>query len=363
MKIYSYLNIDLSDQTKISKSKTEFLHELCDTYDLYNLISESTYMTRTSESMIDLILTNCSRSLMHSKAIESGLIDFHKMTTTMRCTYTRQEPVKITYRDYTNFNQEKFISEFRAKKLKFKGYTLSTNTVYNNLTETLKEMLSAHATIKRRLIGGNQAPFMNKKLSRAIMTRTQLRNKYSKIKSTFDWITWKNQRNLCVKHRRQAIKDHYKLKCKNGTMNSKQFWKMLKPFISNKGNTDHNDIILIEEGKQNRDRKGVAEKLNNFFTDIIHITTGKTIISLEEGNHEQAILNIIAKYDNHISINNIGKRNIKTTFSFRMATTSDTDELISEINANKPMGTDLISPKILTKLKLNGFRGVLSRSS
>ena len=45
----------------------------------------------------------------------------------------------------------------------------------------------------------------------------------------------------------------------------------------------------------------------------------------------QAILNIIAKYDNHISINNIGKRNIKTTFSFRMATASDVAKLISEI--------------------------------
>ena len=111
-------------------------------------------------------------------------------------------------------------------------------------------------------------------------------------------------------------------------MNSKQFWKMVKPFISNKGNTDHNDIILLEEGKQIRDRKRVAEKLNNFFTDIIHITTGKTVIPLEEGNHEQAILNIIAKYNNHISINNIGKRNIKTTFSFRMATTSEIDQLI-----------------------------------
>ena len=52
-------------------------------------------------------------------------------------------------------------------------------------------------------------------------------------------------------------------------MNSKQFWKIVKPFISNKGNTDHNDIILIEEGKQIRDIKEVAEKLNNFFTDII----------------------------------------------------------------------------------------------
>ena len=77
--------------------------------------------------------------------------------------YTRQEPVKITYKDYAKFNKEKFISEFREKKLKFKGHTLSTNAAYSNLIETLREMLSVHAPSKQRLIRGNQAPFMNNK--------------------------------------------------------------------------------------------------------------------------------------------------------------------------------------------------------
>ena len=144
------------------------------------------------------------------------------------------------------------MSEFRAKKLKFKVNTLSTNTAYNNLIETLRGMLSVHAPIKQRLVHENQAPFMNKKLSGAIMRRSQLRNKYNKTRSTFDWTTWKNQRNLCIKLKQQAIKDHFRLKCENGTMNSMQFWKMEKPFISNRGNTDHNDIILIEEGEQIR---------------------------------------------------------------------------------------------------------------
>ena len=34
-----------------------------------------------------------------------------------------------------------------------------------------------------------------------------------------------------------------------------------------------------------------------------------------------------------------------------MATTGDVDELISEVYTNKPMGTDLTPPKILTILK------------
>ena len=183
------MNIDLSDQTKIPKSKKEFLHELCDASDLHNLISEPTCITKTRESMIDLILTNCSRSFMHSKAIESGLSDFHKMTvTTMKCIYTRQEPVKITYRDYTEFNTEKFIKDFESQSHNLQKDNLDqlTSTAYNNLITTLKNILAVHAPIKHGLIRGHQAPFINKNLSRAVTHRSKLRNKYNKSKSTFD---------------------------------------------------------------------------------------------------------------------------------------------------------------------------------
>ena len=164
-----------------------------------------------------------------------------------------------------------------------------------------------YAPIKHRLIRGNQAPFISKDLSRAIMHRSKLRNKYSKRKSTFDWIAWKNQRNIYVKLRRQAIREHFKLKCKNGPMNTKHFWKVVKAFSSNKTNADHNDIILIDDSKQIRGRQQVPEKLNEFFTDIIFIFTGKQVIPLQETNHEEGILDIITKYENHTSISNIKK--------------------------------------------------------
>ena len=229
---------------------------------------------------------------MHSKTIESWLSDFHKMTiTTMKCTYTRQKPVKITYRDYTKFNKGKFTKDFACQSHNMQKDNLDTNTAYNSLIITLKNTLAVHAPIKHRLIRGNQAPFINKTLSRAITHRSKLRNKYNRSKSTFDWIARKSQRNLCVKLIRRAIGEHFKLKCKNGPMNTKQFWKMVKPFISNKTNTDHNDIILIEDSEQIRDRQKVAEKLNEFFTDIIFISTGKQVI--QETNHEEAIMDIM----------------------------------------------------------------------
>ena len=106
------INIDTTEAEQ-AKLTNRLLKELCITYDLSNLVTESTCITYTHESSIDVILTNRKQSFMLSKAVETGLSDFHKMVTTfMRNTYSRQEPIKIFYRNYGNFDKTKFIEDF-----------------------------------------------------------------------------------------------------------------------------------------------------------------------------------------------------------------------------------------------------------
>ena len=47
-------------------------------------------------------------------------------------------------------------------------------------------------------------------------------------------------------------------KCQPGIMSNKNFWKTVKPFISNKTNRNESDIILIENNKVIKDRKNAA---------------------------------------------------------------------------------------------------------
>ena len=93
------------------------IKELCIPYELHNLVTESTCFTHTHESAIDVILTNCKYNFMHSKASDTGLSDFHKMVCTfMRNTYSRQEPIKIIYRDYEGFNQTKLSKDYKKSR-------------------------------------------------------------------------------------------------------------------------------------------------------------------------------------------------------------------------------------------------------
>ena len=53
------------------------------------------------------------------------------------------------------------------------------------------------APIKQKHIRGNQPPFMNKDIHKAIMTRTRLRNRFLKEPTEMNRLAYKKQRNYC----------------------------------------------------------------------------------------------------------------------------------------------------------------------
>ena len=60
-------------------------------------------------------------------------------------------------------------------------------------------MLDRHVPIKKKLIRANHAPFMTKALRKAIMRRSELRNKYLKKKTPESLRSYKKQKNFCSK--------------------------------------------------------------------------------------------------------------------------------------------------------------------
>ena len=74
------------------------------------------------------------------------------------------------------------------------GKNISYNAFQNLLLHTLDKM----APIKQKHIRGNQSPFMNKNIHKAMMTRRKLRNRILKEPTPMNRIAYKKQRNYCV---------------------------------------------------------------------------------------------------------------------------------------------------------------------
>ena len=64
-------------------------------------------------------------------------------------------------------------------------------------------------TIKKKTIRGNNKPFMNKELSKAIKNKSRMRNKYNKWKSRENYLEYQKSKKLCKFIAFKAEKLHF----------------------------------------------------------------------------------------------------------------------------------------------------------
>ena len=124
--------------------------------------------------------------------IETGLSDFHKMCiTVINMYYSKQKPSIIHYRKFKDFKNDAFIKDIKA--LLSKSFNEEA-IPFQALRESVNAILEKHASSKARYTKGNQAPCMNKKLSKKIMESCPLRKKFLNTKSDLDRKAYNKQR-------------------------------------------------------------------------------------------------------------------------------------------------------------------------
>ena len=163
----------------------------------------NTCFIKTHTSLIDLILTNKPPSFNRTLVSETGFSDYHKMiTTSFKLHFPRLRPKVITYRNYKKFNEEKILNDLKEMNVRIdeKG----PNQNYQSLTKTFLTFAIKHAPLKKRIMRGNEAPFITKEFQKAICTRSRLKNKINKNPTIVNIAAYKRQRNLCVSLRRKT---------------------------------------------------------------------------------------------------------------------------------------------------------------
>ena len=79
---------------------------------------------------------------------------------------------------YKNFDESLFLNDL--EKTVFLTNSNCPIENYQHLTENFLSIVEKHAPLKKEIVRGNQAPFVNREFRTAIYTRSKLRNKYWK---------------------------------------------------------------------------------------------------------------------------------------------------------------------------------------
>ena len=97
---------DFNKDIKYSTSDKDKLENICDFFNLINLVHLETCFFKNSWSLIDLILTNTPLHFQKTHVVETGLSDYNKMIATFfqECSSELRTKV-ICYRSYKKFNE------------------------------------------------------------------------------------------------------------------------------------------------------------------------------------------------------------------------------------------------------------------
>ena len=349
------INIDSDSELT---SDFEKLSSFCDIFSFKNLIKDKTCFTHNHQSSIDIILTNKPRSFQKTSCFELGVSDCHKLVmTTLKSHVIRLRPKHILYRCYKKFSEESFLKELNDEISQndrfFSNTSVNPNSSYDMLRDLMQSVLNKHAPQKRKCIRGNNGNFMNKELSKAIMNRSRLKSNYNKNPTPSNRLLFTKQRNFCVTLRRKAIRSDFSRATKNGIMSRNEFYKLVTPYISNKGGLLKNDIILVENGNIISDDLEVANAFNLYYTNIVETTTGNAPVNIADTMAENSlpsdIINkIIETYKNHPSVTEINKAFVvDSKFKFKEVLPNYINGLLHDVNPKKSTGDDYLPPKIV----------------
>ena len=120
-------------------------------------------------------------SLRYQKLVVSVLKIFYK----------KQKPKIIHYRNYKNFENDNFRQGLKKELLKF----YITNIPLSKCNDTVLSVLGKHAP-KMKYIRLKDCNFMTKELRKAIMNRSELRNKFLKTRNEESKRRFNRQRNF-----------------------------------------------------------------------------------------------------------------------------------------------------------------------
>ena len=103
--------------------------------------------------------------------------------TVLKCHFVRLQPTTIQYRDYKYSDPEAFTNDIKDANLdEIKSLSDGPSSVYRGFCAHFKSILDLHAPLNSKTLRGNKAPFTSKDLSKAIMIRSRLKNKFNRQK-------------------------------------------------------------------------------------------------------------------------------------------------------------------------------------
>ena len=177
-------------------SYTTRLINIMEAYQLTQVISEPTRITRSTSTLIDLFITNNTESIVHSGVYSLSISDHNLIFAIRKIGIPRRSPRYFETRNFKKFNANAFLSDIQNSYLpQFDSNSGNINEAWHIWKSNFLNILNKHAPKRVIKVRNKPAPWLNSEIKKEMFNKDSLKKKAIKSGSQHDWSIFKKARN------------------------------------------------------------------------------------------------------------------------------------------------------------------------
>jgi len=254
----------------VNNNPSQYLLDIIALNNLHQLVDKPTHVTPSSSTCIDLILVSSLDSITQTDVIPPICSDHCAPFVVLKTQEKKSSSFKRKIFDYTKLNHR-----LLTEKLNCVDWTTITNadTIDNAallFSKTLTDISSTCMPSKLITVNSRDTPWINENIKSLIKRKNRVHQQAKRHNTQTSWAEFRSIRNRLTNTIRNAKREYMQKLDENISSNnnfgSKQWWKLVGNFLSNKGSNSMNDIPPITvNNKVAYSNKDKATALNNFF--------------------------------------------------------------------------------------------------
>ena len=274
---------------------------LCNLYNMKQLVEEPTRVTLNTKTLIDVILTSMPEKHKHTTVFHTTLSD-HFMVCTEILYHSRQEFKEIKCRTFKNFNASEFIDDV-SLFLSSMNYEDSLETLWHIFKEGFKDISNKHAPLRSYRVKANSQPWISQDIVNLMKERDKLYKEAISTDNDNLYSVYRKTRNYVTQRIRNEKKKYFESQILSNNDNQ-QLWRSVKIIL---GDSKTSSVpVDVTSDEFNTYFSNIGTEINKSFTDNTTYWRGPESIynfifkNVSEGEIYEYLLKLPDKSNNDI---------------------------------------------------------------
>ena len=245
------------------------LKQVFSIHGLKQIIQNATRITKSSASLIDIVLSSNPERIIKSKIISAHLSDHDMVGITRKINASKFKARIITTRCFARYDRSAYRNDVKNSLWDNVYEQSDVNHAWYQMYNILLKAINRHAPLIQKKVRGRECSWLTNSLRKAMRERDSLLKDARRSKFASDWAAYKRKRNQINNLLRKEINSFNRKLLYDNRNNPKQFWKTIKRVYPNKPSTVNSSCAFnLNDDCMTTSKSKISNAFGLFFSSI-----------------------------------------------------------------------------------------------